>query len=153
MAWDGVRWREMAWDGVVEVRNVRRERFTLEKKSRFGHLKTKMSTIIRIIYEWANNTKIMRIKRETGAKHVAINSIFKIMREPLEKCKRGKIGGSVDCLVEIDGTAVSKRKFNRGRRVSTLWCVGGIYRTHKTFFFELTTVRSRAVLHKTSKIM
>ena len=58
------------------------------------------------------------------------------------------MGGKEECLVEIDETAVSKRKFNRGRRVSTLWCVGGICRTHKTFFLGLTTVRSKPVLNQ-----
>lgn len=51
-------------------------------------------------------------------------------------------------MVEIDETAVSKWKFNCGRRVSTLWCVGGICRTHKSFFFVLTTKISRDILHE-----
>ncbi|KAF7697614.1 hypothetical protein CDIK_1555 [Cucumispora dikerogammari] len=56
-----------------------------------------------------------------------------------------KIGG-LKCIIEIDETTVTKRKFERGRRVSTLWCVGDVCRVYKSFFFELTKKRDKKTL-------
>ena len=80
------------------------------------------------------------IKEETGASYKQINLIFAIIRRIIEKTGNEKIGGGFDCYIEIDETAVSKRKFDRGRRVSSLWCVwgGGACIKHKCFFFSTT---------------
>ncbi|KAF7689933.1 hypothetical protein CDIK_2740 [Cucumispora dikerogammari] len=45
-----------------------------------------------------------------------------------------------DCIVELNETAVTKRKYNTGRPVRTVWCVGEVCRQHKTFFLKLTTI-------------
>lgn len=44
-----------------------------------------MSDIIKVIYEWTKNTKINRIKEETGIEYAAINSIFKIIKNKYKK--------------------------------------------------------------------
>ena len=61
--------------------------------------------------------------------------------------KNVKIGYSKG-TVEVDGACVSKRKFNKGRRVGNLWCVGGICRDTRKFFFDQSYVRDSAALDK-----
>ena len=46
-----------------------------------------------------------------------------------------QIGGP-NCVIEIDETAVTKRKFECGRLVSTLWCVGGCLELINPYFFN-----------------
>lgn len=92
------------------------------------------------------NTKLKRVREETGLKYAQIHSILKIIRKELKNIKTGKIGGNTDCYVEIDEMAVTKRKFNRGRRAGALWCVGGVCREHKKTFFEPTYTRNKATL-------
>ena len=65
-----------------------------------------------------------------------MHTILTLIRKVLGKINNKKIGGG-NFIVEIDETAVTKRKFKRGRMVSTMWCVGGICRVHKTFFLNL----------------
>ena len=60
--------------------------------------------------------------------------------------KKTKIGGR-GCLVEVDETKLTKRKGNVGRIPETVWCVGGICRTHKKFFYELVRERNSKILH------
>ncbi|KAF7702682.1 hypothetical protein CDIK_0473 [Cucumispora dikerogammari] len=50
-------------------------------------------------------------------------------------------------VIEVEETALKKRKFKRRRLVFTLWCVGGVCRTHKEFFFKLASVKDKETPH------
>ncbi|KAF7689118.1 hypothetical protein CDIK_2861 [Cucumispora dikerogammari] len=119
---------------------------SIRKNSVLFRLKISLKKIIEIIYEWSINSKIKDIKREVEVDYCTINSVFRLIRNKLKKEKFNKIGGK-GCVVEIDETAVTKRKFEKGKTNATLWCVGGVCRIHKDFFFELTRVRNKPTLH------
>ena len=73
--------------------------------------------------EWSRNTRIKRIKEETGVDYTANNTEFETIRDCLSEIKREKIGGKEECLVELDETDVSKRKFNEAGGGSQLYGV------------------------------
>ncbi|KAF7692951.1 hypothetical protein CDIK_2363 [Cucumispora dikerogammari] len=108
----------------------------------FFNIKISLKIIFLIIYEFFLNSRIKNIKTRLGIGYKAINSVLIEIRKKIMKLKFEKIGWP-KCIIEIDETAVTKRKFERGRRVSTLWCVGGVCRVHKSFFFELTKKRDK----------
>lgn len=140
---DGFRWRCMK-------KKCEGKELSIRKGSKFMFLRTPLQKIIQVIYEWSRNTKIKRIIEECETPYKQINAILRVIRKSLREKKIEKIGGE-NCVVEIDETAVTKRKFDRGRKVAALWCVGGVCRVHKTFFFHLTDVRTKEVLHKIVK--
>ncbi|KAF7689938.1 hypothetical protein CDIK_2737, partial [Cucumispora dikerogammari] len=94
--------------------------------------------------EWSLNSRIKYIKTRLSVDYKVINSVLseikKIIKLKFEKIDEPK------CIIEIDKTAVTKRKFERGRRVSTLWCAGGVCGVHKSFFYELTKKRDKKTL-------
>ncbi|KAF7685999.1 hypothetical protein CDIK_3252 [Cucumispora dikerogammari] len=91
------------------------------------------------------NSRIKDIKTRLSVGYKAINSVCIEIRKKIMNLKFEKIGG-FKCIIEIDEAALTKRKFERGRRVSTLWCVGGVSSVHKSFFFELTKKRDKKTL-------
>ena len=119
---DGLVWR-------CKSLKCNKKEVTVRKNSPMYGLKTPLKKIIEIIYEWSINTKIKDIKRETKVDYASINTVFWLIRKKIEKTdfkNRRPV-----CIIEIDETAVTKRKFERGRLISTLWCVGGVFRAHK----------------------
>ncbi|KAF7685709.1 hypothetical protein CDIK_3542 [Cucumispora dikerogammari] len=110
---------------------------SVRKDSVFFNMHIPLKIIFLIIYEWSLNSRFKDIITRLGVGYKAINSVLSEIRKKIIKLKFEKIGGS-KCIIEIDETAVTKHKFERGRRVSTLWCVEGVCKVHKSFFFELT---------------
>ena len=93
-----------------------------------------------IMYEWTQQTVIKRIKHEYNVEWKAINAVISVIRRVIVPRKIEKIGG-IGEIVEVDETALSKRKNNKGHVVKTLWCVGGISRETKKLFVDLTIHR------------
>ncbi|KAF7685462.1 hypothetical protein CDIK_3789 [Cucumispora dikerogammari] len=118
---------------------------SVRKDSVFFNIKFFLKIIFLIVYEWSLNSRIKDIKTRLSFGYKGINTILIELRKKIMKLKFEKIGGP-KCTIEIDETAVTKRKFERGRRVSTLWCVGRVCRVHKSFFFELTKKRDTKIL-------
>ncbi|KAF7685266.1 hypothetical protein CDIK_3985, partial [Cucumispora dikerogammari] len=118
---------------------------SVRKDSVFFNIKIPLKIIFLIIYEWSLNSQIKDIKRRSGVGYKAINSVLIEIRKKTMNLKFEKIGRP-KCIIEIDETAVTKRKFKWGRRVFTLWCVWGVCRVHKSFFFELTKKRNKKTL-------
>ncbi|KAF7685361.1 hypothetical protein CDIK_3890 [Cucumispora dikerogammari] len=94
---------------------------------------------------WSIDTQIKEIKHKLKVRKDGINTVLKILR--LNLCeKKTEIGGR-GCLVEVDETKLTKRKGNVGWIPETIWCVGGISRAHKKFFYELVSERNSKILH------
>ncbi|KAF7700494.1 hypothetical protein CDIK_1065 [Cucumispora dikerogammari] len=113
----------------------------------FFNIKIPLKIIFLVIYEWSLNSRIKDIKTRLGVGYKAINSVLIEIRKKIIKLKFEKIGG-LKCIIEIDENAVTKLKFERGRRVSTLLCVGGVCRVHKSIFFELTKKRDKKIVER-----
>ncbi|KAF7685461.1 hypothetical protein CDIK_3790 [Cucumispora dikerogammari] len=118
---------------------------SVRKDSVFFNIKIPLKIIFLIIYEWSLNSRTKYIKTRLGVGYKTIKSVLIEIRKKTMNIKFEKLGGP-KCIIEIDETAVTKRKFERGRRVSTLWCVGGVCRVHNSFFFELTKKRNKKTL-------
>ncbi|EPR77844.1 hypothetical protein SLOPH_225 [Spraguea lophii 42_110] len=66
------------------------------------------------------------------------------------KINNNKIGG-YNKWVEVDESAVARRKYNVGRLVRTIWVVGGIERGSNNMFFRVTKSRNSDFLRNTIK--
>ncbi|KAF7696590.1 hypothetical protein CDIK_1734 [Cucumispora dikerogammari] len=113
----------------------------------FLGIKISFKKIVQVMYKWCQKTNLKAIKHEYGIDYKAINSVIAIIRKKITKKISQKIGDNGK-NVEIDETCVSKRKFNKGRMVKNMWCVGGISRETKAFFFEVVETRNMANLDK-----
>ena len=137
---DGFRWKCFSKKCGRRVESIR-------KGSKFEKIRAPLKTIMSVIYEWCVNTPIKNIKREEGVNSKLVNSVFLIIRESIKKKNKEKLGG-VGCVIEVDETAISKRKYGKGRIGKQFWCVGGICRTTKQVFFEVSQKRNKATLNK-----
>ena len=99
-----------------------------------------------ILYLWSRDTPIKDIIHELEVGFDGVKSVLDVIRLKLKQQENLKIGGS-GCIVEVDETKLTKRKGNVGRVPETIWCVGGICRVHKKFFYELAKKRSADILH------
>ncbi|KAG0423760.1 hypothetical protein DMUE_6128 [Dictyocoela muelleri] len=140
---DGFIWR-------CNTYKCKKTEISIRKNSCFWGIKASLKEIIMIIYEWSINTPIKTIKKEIKCDYQLINRVLWIIRRKLESLKVEKIGGE-NKIVEVDETAVTKRKFHKGRKVGNLWCVGGIERDTKESFFSITEKRNQEMLVKILK--
>ena len=120
------------------------------EKSIFFNCKIGAKILLYLVYSWSLNFSVRQAQL-----------IFKITRKMTilswyakfnEMCTKiniymlpRKIGG-VGCIVEIDESKFSKRKYNVGRLIRSVWVVGGVCRETKQSFFVEVTSRSAAVL-------
>ena len=120
---------------------------SVRKDPKFENIKLSLGKILEIIYEWSINTKIKIIRRKVDVDYRIINTILNLIRKFLKKEEIKKIGGP-GFIVEIDKSAMSRRKYNKGKYLKKqLWCVGGFCRESKECFFELTLSRNQDTLH------
>ncbi|KAF7685297.1 hypothetical protein CDIK_3954 [Cucumispora dikerogammari] len=96
-------------------------------------VKISLERVLKILYEWSVQIPIYRIRAQLRVDYSGVRRVFDIDHRALLNIENKKIEGP-DCIVEVSETAVTKRKYNTGRSVRTVWCVGGVCRQHKTFF-------------------
>jgi len=135
---DGFRW-------LCKKNRCGRYNISVRKGSVFNGIKSPLKIIISICYEWCQETTYKQIMRQLKIKNKLLNTVINIIRKKLLNIKTQKIGGK-NHVVEIDESAISKRKYNVGRVCKTFWCVGGIDRETKKFFFEIVQSRTSAKL-------
>lgn len=124
---DGFRWR------CLKVK-CGKKTISIRKNSVFENIRCSIFVALRIIYKWSQFMTIKQIKIELKIGKKIIKSVLKIFYKILKKKFSEKIGGN-NKIIEIDETALSKRKYNKGRSLRTIWCIGGIERkTNKVFF-------------------
>ncbi|KAF7693705.1 hypothetical protein CDIK_2162 [Cucumispora dikerogammari] len=102
---DGVIWRCRSF--ICNNREV-----SVRKDSVFFNIKIPLKIIFLIIYEWSLNSRIKDIKTRFDDGYKAINTVLIKIRKKIMKLKIKKICGP-KCKIEIDETAVTKRKFKR----------------------------------------
>lgn len=108
--------------------------------------------ILDIIYFWSIDLLQLQTRIEIKTKSrqttcVWYKKLSILSYHIMKDIRPAKIGG-VGHVVEIDESMFSKRKYNVGRAVRSLWVVGGIdLMTDDTFFVEVTH-RSREVLRR-----
>lgn len=141
---DGYRWK-------CNGRKCNKSTISLRKNSFFANSKLPLTILIFLIYEWAQNTPIKNVVHELKLNKKTIIDWFRFCRDVCFqyhtniKIKK-KIGGPGK-VVEIDETVVTRRKYNVGRVVHTVWLVGGITRGENfESFLQIVDNRSGKVL-------
>ncbi|KAF7697501.1 hypothetical protein CDIK_1670 [Cucumispora dikerogammari] len=136
---DGLRWRCLR-------RYVLNGKLVSKKNSIFFGLRLPLKTIVMILYLWSRDTLIKDIIHELEVGFDGVKSVLDVIRLKFKQQENLKFGDS-GCIVEVDETKLTKRKGNVERVSETIWCVGGICRVHKNFFYELVKKRSADILH------
>ncbi|KAF7689917.1 hypothetical protein CDIK_2758, partial [Cucumispora dikerogammari] len=111
--------REDGWIWVCWKSKCKKHKKSIRTDSFLSDLKLPLFKIIMIMYEWTQQTVIKRIKHEYNVEWKAINAVISVIRRVIVPRKIEKIGG-IGEIVEVDETALSKRKNNKGRVVKTL---------------------------------
>lgn len=110
-----------------------------------------INSFLDMIYFWSIDSLQVVTMHEVGSKsRTTIFSWYAKLRlacyEIMRRTTPRKIGGR-GLIVEIDETKFSKRKYNVGRLVRSVWVIGGIcLETKETFFVEVLS-RSREVIN------
>ena len=126
---------------------------SIRKGSFFERSKLPIKTILFLIYEWSRDNPIKEVCHEYGLSEHTVGDWFRFLRdicfESLASLNLSKKIGGESKIVEIDETVAVRRKYNRGRVVSTVWLVGGILRG-KEFgaFLEIVPNRSAVTLEE-----
>ncbi|KAF7685813.1 hypothetical protein CDIK_3438 [Cucumispora dikerogammari] len=131
---DGLRWRCLA--KVCLKREI-----SIRKKFYFFRFTSLLKTIVMILYLWSRDTPIKDIVHELEVGFDGVKSVLDVIRLKLKQQENQKKGGS-GCIVEVDETKLTKQKDDVGRVPETIWCVGGVCRVYKKFFYELVKKRS-----------
>ncbi|KAF7696485.1 hypothetical protein CDIK_1836 [Cucumispora dikerogammari] len=135
---DGLRWRCLA-------KKCLKRKISIRKDSIFFGLRRSLKTIVMIIYLWSRDTLIKDMIHELEVSFDGFKSVLDIIRSKLQGQENLKIGG-LGRIVEVDETKLTKRKGNVGGVPETIWCLGGVCRVHKKFFYELVKNRSATIL-------
>ncbi|KAF7685122.1 hypothetical protein CDIK_4129 [Cucumispora dikerogammari] len=99
------------------------------------------------MYGWGQQTIIRRIKHEYNVEWKAINAVISVIRRVIMSKKTLKIVG-IGKIVEVDETALCRRKDNKNCAVKTLCCVVVISREPKKIFVNLTIHKDMINLDK-----
>lgn len=137
-------------DGYIwscKSKKCNKSKLSVRTGSVFAGIKAPLEKIIFIIYEWCAKTNYDRIKREYNINYKLFSTVLGLIRRSYNR-KNSKLIGGDGKVVEIDESALSKRKYNIGRGLEQVWVVGGICRITKECFFEITKKKDSATLDK-----
>lgn len=137
---DGYIWRCSRYKCLYKTISIR-------KNSHFLKIKAPLLNIVRIIYKWTQMTPIKNIKHELKVGKSLIKTVINIFEPIIKKMSNRKIGG-VDKIVEIDESCLTKMKYNVGRPLQRIWCIGGIERGSNKVFFTTSNLRDQSTLDK-----
>ena len=124
---------------------------TIRKDSIFTDFKLPLKTIFFLFYDFAIQTPLNIVQKETKLSNVTITKYFKFCRLLIENyyfCfeNNKKIGGN-NKIVEIDECCLFRRKYNVGRIQNQIWIFGGIERGENgKSFFEKVNNRNAVTL-------
>ncbi|KAF7685128.1 hypothetical protein CDIK_4123 [Cucumispora dikerogammari] len=135
---DDLRWRCLA-------KKCLKKKISIRKDSIFFGLRLCLKTIMMIIYLWSRDTPIKDIvyKFEIGSD--SVKSVLDIIRSKLQGQENLKTD-CLGCIAEVDETKLTKKKNNVARVPETIWCVWGVCRVHKNFFYQLEKNRRTIIL-------
>lgn len=110
-------------------------------KSIFTRSKLPMTTVFHILYCWANKYRRGLAAHECCVSKQTITNFYQSFRlacmHRLHVHPQQPIGGP-GTVVEIDESVMTKRMYNRGRKMSEIWLFGGICRqTGERFIFQV----------------
>lgn len=112
----------------------------------FSHLN--LCVIVKLIFEWCNETPIYQIKKELKISKPTIIRWFFLFRRICTNVVKDwricKIGNS-NSIVEVDECQIGRRKYNRGREKEEIWVVGGIVRKSNPRICFLEIVQNRSM--------
>lgn len=117
------------------------------KGSIFDGVRLQISKVIKLIYFYSLNFKISACVNHIGISKPTCVKWYKKFRRICEgyqlSLSERKIGGH-NCVVEVDETYVSKRKYNTGRVLASqsVWLVGGICRETNEVFLKFVERRN-----------
>ncbi|KAF7686084.1 hypothetical protein CDIK_3167, partial [Cucumispora dikerogammari] len=138
---------DLKW-GCLALMCLKRE-ISIRKKIFFG-LCLSLKTIVIIFYLWSRDTLIRNIIHELKVSFDSVIAVLDVICLKLKQPENLKIVG-LGCIVEVNETKLTKREGNVGKVPKTIWCVGGICRVHKKFFYELVKKKSADILHDIRK--
>ncbi len=115
----------------------------------FSNSNLSIATILEITYCWVYDypTKVIQRELDIGSDTTLVdwkNYCREVCSVTLEK-ENEMIGGEGK-IVEIDESKFGKRKYNRGRKVTGQWVLGGIERGSNRMFMKPVEKRDRATL-------
>jgi len=116
----------------------------------FAKSKLPVSKIMKVLYEWSRGGLMSEIAVDVKVSReaVVVWAAFarQVMAERVGEMSQ-RIGGE-GCVVEIDETLITHRKYNVGRIVKQQWLFGGVVRGRSPpeFFVELVPDRKRETL-------
>nr|XP_049467032.1 uncharacterized protein LOC120957359 [Anopheles coluzzii] len=124
--------RRNAYKWICANDNCEGSECSIRKGSVFQNSRLSLAQLLRIIFEWSQNSHVKRTRAESGVSRKTVNEWFKLHRE---KCsayveENSRLIGGPGLTVEIDESLIVRRKYNRGRlpRTGELWLVGDICR-------------------------
>jgi hypothetical protein len=121
----------------------------------FKCTKIKINQILDLLYFWAVNALQTVVLKEARISRLTANKWYLKFRhvcyEIMRLVKPKKIGGC-GMIVQIDESKFSKRKYNVGRLVKSVWVIGGIDERGEIFFVEVLS-RSKEVISNIKWIM
>ena len=126
--------------------------FSIFKGTIFFNSNKPLVELIDLVYFWSLDLTQNKTRNECETKSrktvgIWYNKLKKLSYSIMKAETPAKIGGD-EHMVEIDESLFSKRKYNIGRIVRTVWVVGGIdLDTGHTFFVE-TPFRNKESLNR-----
>ncbi|EPR78115.1 hypothetical protein SLOPH_2661 [Spraguea lophii 42_110] len=119
------------------INKCKKQTISIRKGSVFYKVKIELSKILEVIYELIQKKDL----KEININYKGVNTIMNYFNSKIMEINNNKIGG-YNKWVEVDESAVARRKYNVGRLVRTIWIVGGIERGSVNMFFRITKSRN-----------
>ena len=143
---DGCRWK-------CNGRACGKSTMSIRNNSFFAHSRLRLQDLVFLLYEWTRETTVTEVCFQYGFDEHTVIDWFRFYRdictEKLCNFNNGEKIGGQGTIVEIDETCVSRRKYQVGRIVPTVWMVGGIVRSEEfKMFLEIVPNRSAQTFKK-----
>ncbi|XP_058122853.1 uncharacterized protein LOC131293818 [Anopheles ziemanni] len=135
----------------IKTRSCPGNECTVRTGSIFNNSTLSLGQLMRVVFAWARNTKLEFAAADSGTSRKTAGKWYQILRKLSADHvfhHQNQIGGE-GCVVELDESVVTKRKYHRGRMSynNQVWVFGGICRETRDIFVEIVEKRDRATLH------
>lgn len=126
--------------------------FSILASTIFSRSKLNICKVLQIIYYWSQQYSCQQTAFECGVSANTVTNYFSCLRDccyhEIMDSQITKIGGPNE-VVEIDESAITTRKYNRGRLPPhQIWVFGGICRRTKERFCFVVPIRDTTTLSK-----
>jgi transposase-like protein len=119
---------------------------SIRKGSCLENSKLPIKSVILMVYLYAKNLTRKEISQECEIDQKNVTKWLKKLRDIIDEKTHDTVLGGVGQTVEIDETCVARKKYNKGRRVKSVWVFGVIARETKKSVLFVVPDRGAATL-------